>query len=261
MTKYLTIAFHANLLFSILGYALQNDIITYLGYVMVLPILFLIYGSYRKWQFNKIDKLMYAAFIFGFLSDLITYEILGDLGVIIQISCSLLANLLFFYIFRLESSYIIFSKNTDFWKFFIPLFPSFYYFGAILINNIEDEKIYFLTGFYAIFSYLFLLITFFLSGSYVSKLLAIIGVSCRIINDTIFSFIIFLHFESPLLLILNFLFYSFSQYFIVLSILTSDNKLIGDSNTYLKAIPKPVMKVLSWIENYQQIICQSSLLK
>ena len=113
MTKYLTIAFHANLLFTFIGYAFQNDIITYMGYVLVLPILFLLYGNYRKWQFNKIDKVMYAAFTFGFLSDLITYAILGDLAIIIQISCSLLANLLFFFIFRLESSYIIFSKTPS----------------------------------------------------------------------------------------------------------------------------------------------------
>lgn len=256
MTKYLTIAFHANLLFTFIGYTLQNNIITYLGYVLVLPILFLLYGTYRKWQFNKIDKMMYAACIFGFLSDLITYAILGDLAIIIQISCSLLANLLFFLIFRLESSYIIFSKNTDFWKFLTPLIPSFFYIVGILINNIKDEYIYFLAGFYAIFCYLFLLITFYLSGSYISKLLAIIGVTFRIINDTIFSYIMFLHFENLPLLFLNFVFYAYGQYFIMLSILTSDNKLIGNSDEYMEAVPKPVLKVLYKIENYYQFRCQ-----
>lgn len=250
MVKYLTIAFHANFLFTFIGYATQNKIITYLGYVLVLPILFLLYGTFRKWQFNKIDKVMYAAFIFGFLSDLITYAILGDLAIIIQIICSLLANLLFFYIFRLESSYIIITKKVDFWKFFIPLFPILFYVEAILINNIKDERIYFLAGFYVIFCYLFLLTTFFLSGGYVSKLLAIIGVTFRIINDTTFSYIIFLQFENLPLLLLNFVFYAYSQYFIVLSILTSNNKHIGDSNEYLKAVPKPLLKVLNKIENY-----------
>lgn len=253
MTKYLTIAFHTNLLFTFVGYTLQNEVITYLGYVLVLPILFLLYATYRKWQFNKIDKVMYVAFIFGFLSDLFAYTILGDLAIIIQIFCSLMSNLLFFYIFRIESPYIIFTKNTDFWKFLFPLFPCFSYVGTILITNIKDENIYFLTGFYVIFSYLFLLTTLYLSVNFASKLLAIIGVIFRIINDTIFSYITFLHFTGLPLLLLNFVFYAYAQYFIVLSVLTSGSNFFGDKDEYLKAIPNPIMKVLDKIEYYYQL--------
>ncbi len=253
MTKYLTIAFHINFLFTFVGYVFQNEIIIYIGYVLVQPIMFLLYATYRTWQFNKIDKVVYVALIFGFLSDLFAYTILGDLATIIQILCSLMSNLLFFYVFRIESPYIVLTKNTDFWKFLFPLFPCFSYVGTILITNIKDENIYFLTGFYVIFSYLFLLTTLYLSVDFTSKLLAIIGVIFRIMNDTIFSYITFLHFTGLPLLLLNFVFYAYAQYFIILSILTSGSKFIGDNDKYLKEIPSPIMKVLNKIEYYYQL--------
>lgn len=248
MTKYLTIAFNANLLFTFLGYFLNNEYITYTGYVLIIPILFVLYGTLRKWQTTKIDVVMYAAFLFGSLSDLITYAILGDLGIIIQISCSLIANFLFFYIFRLEGSYIIISNRRDFWRFVIPLIPCIMFFSIILISNIKDTNLYFLSGFYAIFSYLFILNAIFLKVRAKSKLLAILGITCRILSDAIFSVVVFLHVSNMPVLFINFLFYAYSQYFIVLSVLTSDSKFMGVNHNYLKTLPKLLSNVLGRFE-------------
>lgn len=254
MTKYLTIAFNANLLFTFLGYFLDNEYITYVGYVLIIPILFVLYGTLRKWQTTKIDVIMYVAFLFGFLSDIITSAILGNLGIIIQISCSLIANFLFFYIFRLEGSYIIISSRRDFWRFIIPLIPCVILFSIILISNIKDTNLYFLSGFYGIFSYLFLLNTIFLSVRAKSKLLALLGVTSRILSDAIFSIIVFLHVSNVTILFINFLFYAYSQYFIVLSVLTSDSKFLGNNNDYLKTLPELLSNALDRFEHISKKI-------
>lgn len=244
MVKYLTIAFNTNLLLTFFGYLLGNEYITYTGYNLVTLILFVTYGTLRKWKLNKIDGIMYIAFLLSLLSDLITYRTFGDWGIIMQTTFSLISNFLFFYIFRLQSSFIIISNRRDFWRFVISLIPFILFFGIIFFSDIKDPNLYLLTGFYIIFSYLSILNVLYLSVGAKSKSLALLGFIFRMFSDAIYSVVVFLHISNMPILFTNFLFYAYSYYFIVLSVLTSDSKFMGNSNDYFKTFPKPLNNIL-----------------
>ncbi|AFK04371.1 hypothetical protein Emtol_3242 [Emticicia oligotrophica DSM 17448] len=244
MNSYLKLTFHLSLVLTFIGYFFNFRPLVSTGYGLVMPILFLLYGFTRNWKFSNIDIIIYLMCFGGFLSDVFTYANFGDLGITIQISLSLLNNIIIYYLIRLEGKLIIYSDKSDLWKFLIPIIPSAFFSIVITSSTLNKEYVYFSGVFYSIFTYLFILNALYLDTNQTYKKLALASVLFRVLSDIFYACVVFLNIENILMSYASFFFYAYSQFLIVLSILITQNKHISNSDENYLIIPSYIKKFL-----------------
>ncbi len=190
--KSVTVAIFSLTGLTIYGIFNGEELLLSLGHILLLPMVGIWYGVKRQWALNSIDKIIYIAFLLGSLSDTIILIDWGQTGEFLQISVSLMMNLLLIIVFRKEGTRIYSNKMQDSPKIIVPSIIIFLFFGYFLMPSLPTG-IYFVTILYAILEVLLITHGFFRLAKGQSYTWVAFGVSFVFFKDVIYCFHFFIY--------------------------------------------------------------------
>ena len=176
---------------TVYGIINEKEILLSLGHLLLLPLVGIWYGIKRKWALNSIDKIIYLAFLLGSISDTVILIDWGQTGEFLQISISLLMNLLIVIAIRKEGTRIYSSEMQDSPKIIVPAVIIFLFFGYFLMN-ILPTTLYFVSILYAILELILIAHGFFRLAKGNSYKWVVFGVIFVFLKDVIYSFHFFI---------------------------------------------------------------------
>jgi hypothetical protein len=220
---------------TIFGIVVRYHSLFIIGHLLILPMVGIWYGYIRHWRYEIVDKYIYLAFLVGAPSDIMVFLKLGERGSFIQISLTLIMNLLFILVFRREGTMIYINKFREMPKLVFPAMIVIMAFGLLVVPLVTDS-LYFILIFYSVIEILLMSHGYFRPIKGMSYFWVALGVTFIFIKDVLYC-INFFVFENtlPQLYITHYILSVIAYFMIALGIAINQN---NNNETFKKKTKK-----------------------
>lgn len=192
-----------------------SEIYKILGHMLFMPMVGLIYGILRGWQFGKIDQRVFLACVIGCIGDGIIFFGLKEKGEFLQLVSTFFVHFIFIIIFRSEGAYVFNIAKINILKVLAPALIVFFFFGFVLLPVLPNV-LYFMVIFYAIEVAILLVIGYFRPVSDKKYWLVAIGVTLILLKDILYSYFFFVFKSNQHLLYIPFYIFNALAYFLII---------------------------------------------
>jgi hypothetical protein len=185
---------------------------TSVGNLMVMPLMGFCYFKFRIKDFIYSDRLMILVVVFGFISDLPMMIKLEGTIAFIEVLLTSMIMMLYGLIFRKEGSFLRSFKKVDYLKFIWILTTIFTFIIYIVYSS---GLLIVLSGgvIYALVFSTVIILAFLRKVNKWSYIIALLGLTIKFIGDMMFAYLLMT--DKIIYKLLNYIFYSSSQYFLI----------------------------------------------
>lgn len=192
-----------------------SEIYKILGHMLLMPMMGLVYGILRGWQFGKVDQMILLACVIGCFGDGIIFFDLNEKGQFLQLVSAFFVHLIFIVIFRSEGAYVFNIAKTNILKVVIPALIVFFFFGLVLLPVLPNV-LYFMAILYAIEVAILAVIGYFRPASNRKYWFVAIGVTLIILKDILYSYFFYVYKSSQHSLYIPFYVFNALAYFLII---------------------------------------------
>lgn len=215
-----------------------------LGHMLLMPMMGLVYGILRCWQFGKIDQMIFFVCVIGCFGDGIIFFDLNEKGQFLQLVSAFFVHLIFIVIFRNEGAYVFNIAKTNILKVVIPALIVFFFFGFVLLPVLPNV-LYFMAIVYAIEVAILAVMGYFRPVPNRKYWFVAIGVTLIILKDILYSYFFYVYKSSQHALYVPFYIFNALAYFLIIyGIALSQN---GKKQVHEKISIKLILNSLNFV--------------